>query len=82
MNAVAVSTAGTVTPRQMQIVQGVARGLTNVELAAELGIAERTVKSHIDHLKYKLHVSRRRLLPTALLDAGIDPYPRGGGGDA
>ena len=38
------------TPRQHQIVRMVARGATNKEVAAELGISEQGVKAHISRL--------------------------------
>src|ERR671923_213773 len=39
------------TERQRQVASGVARGLTNDEIGAELGISPRTVKAHCDTLR-------------------------------
>ena len=46
-------------PREQQILAGVARGLSNKEIARELGIAETTVKIHVQHVLRKLEVSSR-----------------------
>ena len=37
-------------PREKEVLRGLARGQTNRELAAELGVAESTVKSHIQNI--------------------------------
>jgi len=53
------------TERERQVLQEVARGLSNKEIAALLCIAEETVKVHIRHLLRKLEV-RSRLAATLL----------------
>jgi DNA-binding NarL/FixJ family response regulator len=73
MNEVATVT---LTDRQKACVVGIARGLSNTEIAAELDIAERTVKAHIESVRSKLDRVRRREIPYALLQRGIDVYPR------
>lgn len=47
------------TGRQRQVVDGVARGLTNKEIAAELGLSERSVKAHVSELLRKFAVPNR-----------------------
>jgi DNA-binding CsgD family transcriptional regulator len=64
------------TERQRQVADGVARGLTNDEIAAELGIAPRTVKAHCDTLRIKLGVSRRRQIAPAFLALQGHRLPR------
>jgi DNA-binding NarL/FixJ family response regulator len=54
------------TERQRQVAQALERGLSNDEIAAELGISPRTVKAHCDALRVKLGVSKRRLIVPAL----------------
>ena len=53
------------TERQRQVARALERGLSNEEIAAELGIAPRTVKAHCDSLRRQLGVTRRRLIVPA-----------------
>ena len=46
-------------PRELDIVRGIARGQGNKEIARSLGIAETTVKIHVQHVLRKLDVSSR-----------------------
>jgi DNA-binding NarL/FixJ family response regulator len=47
------------TPRELDVVRAVARGLTNAELAAELSISLSTVKTHLAGAQRKLGVRNR-----------------------
>jgi len=49
----------TLTPRQMEVLQLVAQGLTNKEIAAALYVTERTVKYHMSEILQKLHLQNR-----------------------
>ena len=46
-------------PRELDILRGIARGESNKEIARTLGIAETTVKVHVQHVLRKLDVSSR-----------------------
>jgi two-component system nitrate/nitrite response regulator NarL len=46
-------------PRERDILRGIARGASNKEIARELGIAETTVKIHVQHVLRKLGLSSR-----------------------
>ncbi|MEO8306229.1 MAG: response regulator [Betaproteobacteria bacterium] len=46
-------------PREQEILRGIARGASNKEIGRELGIAETTVKVHVQHVLRKLDVSSR-----------------------
>jgi two-component system nitrate/nitrite response regulator NarL len=46
-------------PREQEILRGIARGASNKEIARDLGIAETTVKIHVQHVLRKLDVSSR-----------------------
>lgn len=46
-------------PRELDILRGIARGASNKEIAREHGIAETTVKIHVQHILRKLDVSSR-----------------------
>jgi DNA-binding NarL/FixJ family response regulator len=47
------------TDREHEVVKWVIQGMTNKEIAAQLGISEKTVKSHLSNIFSKLKVSRR-----------------------
>ena len=51
--------------RQRQVARALERGLSTQEIAAELGIAARTVKAHCDSLRRTLGVPKRRLIVPA-----------------
>lgn len=46
-------------PRELDILRGIVRGASNKEIAREHGIAEATVKIHVQHVLRKLDVSSR-----------------------
>lgn len=47
------------TPREVEVLTAVSNGLTNKEIARELGISRHTVKFHLESLMRKLGVSSR-----------------------
>ena len=51
--------AKALTPRQMQILEGLVRGLTNQNIATELGIREDRVKGHVNAIFSKLGAANR-----------------------
>jgi len=52
----------TITPRQRQVLDGLVRGLTNKEIAAELGVGPDAVKRTISRLLIKLNAPSRTAL--------------------
>jgi DNA-binding NarL/FixJ family response regulator len=46
-------------PREMEILQSVTRGLSNKEIASRLGISHQTVKNHMTAILHKLDVEDR-----------------------
>jgi two-component system nitrate/nitrite response regulator NarL len=46
-------------PRETEILRGIANGASNKEIGRDLGIAETTVKIHVQHVLRKLDVSSR-----------------------
>lgn len=47
------------TPREVEVLDLIGRGFANKRIARELGIAEKTVKTHVSHVLAKLGVSDR-----------------------
>ena len=47
------------TPREQEVLCCLAKGGSNKEIARSLSISEKTVKSHLNNIFKKLHVSRR-----------------------
>jgi len=47
------------TPREREVLALVARGLANKRIALELGVSEKTVKSHVGRILHKLGVADR-----------------------
>ena len=54
-----VSPLAQLSPREREILRGIARGASNKEIGRELGIAETTVKIHVQHVLRKLEVASR-----------------------
>ncbi|HKB90654.1 MAG TPA: response regulator transcription factor [Opitutaceae bacterium] len=59
------------TPREVDVLREVAKGLSNKELADMLGITEHTAKDHLKSILAKLRVADRTQAVTAALQRGI-----------
>jgi DNA-binding NarL/FixJ family response regulator len=59
------------TPRELQVLQQLTRGMANKEIADVLNITEYTVKSHLKNILGKLRVGDRTEAVTAALQRGI-----------
>ncbi len=61
------------TPREREILQLLADGMSNADVAAQLFISQETVKSHVRHILTKLEAdTRTQAVAIALRDAMID----------
>ena len=58
-------------PREREILRGIARGASNKEIGSSLGIAETTVKIHVQHVLRKLAVSTRVQAAVLATSAGV-----------
>jgi len=47
------------TQREIEVLQKIAAGLSNLEIASELCISEQTVRNHVNHILDKLHLTNR-----------------------
>lgn len=59
------------TPRELQVLAAVGRGLSNAAIGTELFISEATVKTHLLRIFTKLGVDDRTRAVTAAIEAGL-----------
>ncbi|MBB5202741.1 DNA-binding NarL/FixJ family response regulator [Inhella inkyongensis] len=59
------------TPRQLAVLQGIAKGSLNKQIADDLGIAERTVKLHVTALFEQLQARNRTHLVVRARELGL-----------
>ena len=59
------------TPREREVLALLGRGLSNKRIARELGVAEKTVKTHVSHLLAKLGVADRTEAAVYAVRAGL-----------
>ncbi len=76
----AVSGGGTafaeLTPRERELVELIAQGLDNAQIAARLALSEKTVKNHITSIFMKLMAENRSQVIVLARDAGFGKKPR------
>jgi DNA-binding NarL/FixJ family response regulator len=58
-------------PRELEVLQHLSKGLTNAEIAAELFLSERTIKFHVSAILGKLEVKTRTQAVQVALKKGI-----------
>jgi len=66
---------GTLTPRERDVLGGVARGLSNRAIADELGITERTARTHVSNILAKLGLSSRTQAALRAVEHSLDHQP-------
>ncbi len=62
-----------ITPREMEILEAIAAGLSNREMAERLFVSENTVKTHTARLFTKLSAKRRTQAVQRAKEAGLIP---------
>jgi HD-GYP domain-containing protein (c-di-GMP phosphodiesterase class II) len=63
------------TGREVEVLRLLAQGRSNREIAAQLSIAEKTARNHVDHVYAKLSVNNRTQASLAAIDAGLAGFP-------
>lgn len=68
-------TADPLTPRELETLRLIARGLTNQEIAMELNVHERTIAKKVSSILAKLHLANRTQAALYALRKGLDEPP-------
>jgi len=76
MGRMRAGAAESLTPRELQVLAAVGRGLSNADVGRELFIGEATVKTHLLRVFQKLGVDDRTRAVTVAMERGILPSPR------
>lgn len=71
--AASAAPAARLSERENQVLRLVAQGLTNKDIASNLGIAENTVKNHLRNILDKLHLDNRVQLAAYAAKSGMVP---------
>jgi DNA-binding NarL/FixJ family response regulator len=59
------------TPRELEVLRHVARGLSNTEIASELVVGDSTVKTHVARIFSKLHLHDRAQAVVLAYESGL-----------
>ena len=60
------------TPRQVELLQYVAQGYTNTQVARRMGLSEGTVRTHLNHIYERLGVTSRTAAVTRMSSTALE----------
>jgi DNA-binding NarL/FixJ family response regulator len=63
------------TPRESEVLELIAQGLDNAQIAARLELSEKTVRNNITHIFDKMQVENRAQAIVRARDAGLGARP-------
>ena len=66
---------GELSPQERNVLEGIARGLDNSEIAASLGLSEKTVRNHVTRVFDKIGVQQRYQVIILAREAGLGTTP-------
>lgn len=64
-------TTDPLTEREVEVLRLVAQGLSNDDIAEQLVLSERTVRTHVSHILHKLHLANRTQMALYAVREGI-----------
>ena len=63
------------TPRELEVLQFIAQGLSNREIADKMSVSIRTVTTHVGSILDKLHLANRTKAALYAVEQGLVPKP-------
>ena len=75
-------TTDPLTPRELEVLRLIARGMSNQEISDELVVSEATVRTHVSNILSKLHLASRTQAALYALREGLASLDDGPGGAA
>ena len=72
-----MATLSDLTQRETEILQLVLTGRTNKAIAGEIGVCEKTVEFHLDHIYTKIGVRTRLMAGIWAIQQGLEVETRG-----
>lgn len=61
----------TLTPREIEIIEYIAQGYSNKQIAIELGVSEQTIKTHVASILHKLNANTRTVAVVLAIKQGL-----------